>query len=102
MLPVGGSDTVGTGVAAADYDDVPVVREDLPLHRVAGDNLVLLWQKLHREVDALKITAGHGKVARKLGTAREHDGVVVLEQGLRIDVHPDMLVHAELHALALH
>ena len=46
-----------------------------PLDLVAGVDLVLLRQELHREVDAVEIAARHRQVARALGAAGEHDGV---------------------------
>ena len=68
-LAVRRADAVGAGVAAADHDDVLARRQDLVRHRVAGDDLVLLRQELHREVDAGELAAGHRQVARLLGAA---------------------------------
>ena len=42
---------------------------------VAGVDLVLLRQELHREMHARQIAAGHRQVARLLGAAGQHDRV---------------------------
>src|SRR4030095_1958600 len=69
-------DAVGPGVAAADHDDMLAARGDLRCHRVAGNDAVLLRQELHREMNAVKVASGNGKIARRFGTSRHHDRVV--------------------------
>ena len=48
--------------------------------RLAGHAPVLLRQEVHGEVNAREIAAGHRQIARRLGAARERDGVMTVEQ----------------------
>ena len=75
VLPIRRADAVGAGVAAADHDHVLAGRPDLIANLVAGDDLVLLRQEFHGEMDAGLVAAGDGKVARLLAAARQRDGV---------------------------
>ena len=70
--------------------------------RVAGDDLVLLRQEIHREDDAVEIAARHVEVARRLGAAGEHDRVEFREQLRRGNVDADVRVGPEFHALDRH
>src|SRR5580692_3408080 len=56
-LPERSADAVGAGVAAADDDDVLALGEDrrAVVRRLAADAAVLLRQKIHGEVDAVKL-----------------------------------------------
>ncbi len=47
---------------------------------IAGVALVLLRQKIHREMDAVELAAGHFEVARLLCTAGHRHGVEFAEQ----------------------
>ena len=58
--------------------------------RVAGDDLVLLRQELHREMDAVEIAARHRQIARRFRAARDHDRIVVGEEVLGRDVVADV------------
>ena len=55
------------------------VAQDLVGHAVARDDLVLLRQELHREMDAVELAARHRQVARLLRAAREHDRVELVD-----------------------
>ena len=79
---IDGADAVRAGVAAADDDDVLAGGEDRlgVVGRFAADPPVLLRQEIHGEMDALELAAGHRQIARLLGAAGEHDGIVVGEQ----------------------
>ena len=86
-LAVDGAEAVGPGVAAADDDDVLVLRIE---ERVVGDGVagvppVLQREEVHREVDALEVAPLDGQVAGLGGAAAEADGVVLVEDLLRID-----------------
>ncbi len=48
--------------------------------RLAADAPVLLRQEIHGEMDAFEIAAGHRQVARLLGAAGQHDGIVLGDQ----------------------
>jgi hypothetical protein len=80
-VAVAGAHAVAAGVAAADDDDVLAVGAQLALELVAGVDLVLLRQELHREVHAVQLAAGHRQVAALLGAAGQQHGV---ELGLQL------------------
>ena len=77
---------VGTGIAAADDDDVLAGGENLISNDVACSEFVLLRQKLHREVDAFQLAARDLQIARLFRAAGQHDGVKVLA-----DLRPESL-----------
>jgi hypothetical protein len=62
-VAVAGAHAVAAGVAAADDDHVLAVGAQLALELVAGVDLVLLRQELHREVHAVELAARHRQVA---------------------------------------
>src|SRR6185312_11715988 len=102
-----GADAIGSGVAAADDDDVLVLGGDGPVRRglglvVAGDPLVLLRQELHRIVDAGEVAAGYVEIARPLGPAGQRDRVVFGEQRLDIDRHTHFYRGAEFDPFGRH
>ncbi|MNC21323.1 hypothetical protein D3C75_692980 [compost metagenome] len=72
-----GSDTVGTGVAAADDDNVLACCGDISAVGMVGiqQALGVLVQELHRQVDALQLAAFSGKVAAFGGAAAKHNSV---------------------------
>ena len=93
-LAVRGAEAVGAGVAAADDDDVLVLRRDEPIvgDVVALAAAVLQRQILHREVNARELAAGHRQIARARGAAGEHDRI---ELGAKlVDRHVDADVAA--------
>ena len=63
---------------------------------------VLLRQEIHREMHAAEIAAGDRQIARLLGAAGEHDGVVAVDELLRFDVDADIHIAMELDAFGLH
>ena len=99
-----GADAVGAGVAAADDDDMLAAGEDRFAVRgcFAADAPVLLRQEFHGEMDAVELAAGHRQVARLLGAAGEHDGVVIVEELFGRDIDADMGVVMEHDAFGLH
>ena len=100
-MTVGGAETVGAGVAAADDDHVLALDVD-------GSSAVALLltvgerQVLHRLVHAGQLAAGHRKVAPGCGAGGQHHGVVRGEQHFHVDTAADCCVGAELGALGLH
>ena len=98
------ADAVGAGVAAADDDDVLAAGQDRfdVVGRLAADAPVLLRQKFHGEMDALEIAAGHRQIARLFGAAGQHNGVVIIEQLLYLDIDADIGAVMEHHAFSLH
>ena len=77
-MAVAGADAVRAGVATTDHDDVLARSRQLAFDLVTGIDLVLLWQKLHREMHTIEVAAGHRQVARLLGPAGQNHGVKVL------------------------
>ena len=114
VLPVGGADAVGAGVAPADDDDVFSGGEDVavmaaepppamgPGSVVSGDAFVLLWEELHGEVDAVEVSAWDGQVSGSGGTAAEDNGVEVGAEPVAGDVAADVDGGAEDDSLGLH
>jgi hypothetical protein len=61
-----------------------------------------LRQKVHGEMHALELAPGHRQVARRLGAAGQHHGVVRSDELCRIDIDADMRAVVEDHALGFH
>ena len=88
----------------------PMTMTCLPLARIgssagrllAGDAAVLLRQEIHGEMDALELAAGHRQIARLLGAAGQHHGVVVLEQLVGRQIDADIGAVMERDAFRLH
>ena len=96
-----GSEAVGSGVAAADDDDVFTRGADRR-RPVALALLVGGYEVFHREVHSVELTAGHTIVARLHRTDREHDGVVPAAQFVDGEVDTDVAVDDELCSLSAH
>ena len=97
-------EAISAGVAAADDDDVAVpgadelaVRDAIPFAPT-----VLQRQILHREVNALELTAGNGKIPRLTGASGEQHGVVIRDEASRRNVDADVHARPEHHALCFH
>ena len=103
-VAVHGAETVGAGIAAAEDDDALAGGgDDLALRDVvAGYELVLRGQEVHREVDAVELAAGDGEVAGVGGATGETDGVELVHQVAGVDVDADVDAGAEDDALRLH
>src|SRR5262249_40063116 len=61
-LAVGGAEAIGAGVPAAEDDDALARGAELVRHGVTGDDLVLLWEEVHREMDAAQLAARDGEI----------------------------------------
>ncbi len=98
------ADTVGTGVAAADDDDVLAGCGDGRVGRngVAGNALVLLRQEVHRKMYAVQIAARDRQIPRLLGSAGQGDRVEGLQQFLCADIGTDVAGGPEGNAFGLH
>eukprot|EP00982_Pelagococcus_subviridis_P002394 18522-Pelagococcus_subviridis.AAC.9 len=111
------ADAIRPGVAAADDDDVLLLRVDVVavLEVRIQKRLRVRVEELHREVHALEVAPLHGEVARLSRAAREDDGIrrvldvrdgrVPLRADVRVGHELDPLrgedVHAALHNLFL-
>ena len=99
---MGGAHAVGTGVAAADDDDVLALGGDRRGDVVALLHLVGERQVLHRLVDAVQFAAGDGQVAGGGGAGGDDHGVVAAAQRVGGHVAADLHAGAELGALRAH
>ena len=98
-----GAQAIRARVAAADDHHALAGGENLTrIERVAFATLVLLRQKLHREMDALQLAAGNVQIARLLRAAGQQDGVELAAQIFHRNICADVRVGDELHAFGLH
>ena len=91
-------DAVGSGVAAADHDDVLAGGRDRRLRR-AVEHALPLGEVLHREVHAGELSPGHGQVARDARAGGDDDRVVLGAKLGDVDVDADLDAEPELDAL---
>ena len=70
--------------------------------RLAGHAPVLLRQEFHGEMHAFELAARHRQIARFLGAAGEHHGIVVGEKLVGRDVEADMSAVMENDAFGFH
>src|SRR5215211_6466531 len=101
---VGVAEAVRARVAAAEDNDVLARGGDLDLRvgREAGDPPVLLYQVVHREMDAAEFAARHVEVASLQGADGEDDGVELALELFRGRVLADVGISAELDAFLFH
>src|ERR1022692_1727442 len=92
LLAVGGAQTIGSGIAAADDDDALAL----------GGHGRRASEELHGEVDAVQLAAGDREIAGLLGAAGEQDGVVAAAQIFDRNVAADVGIGDELDALGAH
>ena len=106
-LPERRADAVGARVAAADDDDVLVLRRNLfrlGLLRLARYAAVLLRQEIHRVVEAVEVAPRRfgEEVERLFGADREQHGVVLAFEFFRRKILADVDAAMEGHALGFH
>mmetsp|Transcript_18662 Transcript_18662/g.44240 ORF Transcript_18662/g.44240 Transcript_18662/m.44240 type:complete len:317 (+) Transcript_18662:309-1259(+) len=104
----GGSDAIGTRVAASDHDNVLPGGSDegvlLPL-RFQGallgheEAFLVLGEEFHGKVHALQVAAGNGQVAGLGSTDGKGKGVVVGTELVDVDVAADVGVRDEIDTL---
>jgi hypothetical protein len=98
-VPHRGADAIRAGVAAADDDDILAGRINETTVLVAVEHrLGVSSEEIHREVDALELTAFNRQVARLGGASGEHDGVEFLQQFFRRIIFADFRVADEFDA----
>src|SRR6266702_3080712 len=103
-LAQAGSQTIGAGVATTEDDDMFTLRQNFErrIEHIAFAAAILLWQKLHGEVDAPQFATRNREVAWTLGAARQQDGVVFVGQRLYGYIDADVRVGDEGDALGAH
>src|SRR5260370_40541855 len=101
LLPMRCSETIGPGVAAANDNNALAGGQNLIRNQILGAALVLLRQKVHREMDALQFPAWDRKIARMLGAAGEQNRIVILTQLFTWYSVADVDVGSKLDALAI-
>src|SRR5262249_25163790 len=104
FVSMGGAQAVSTGVASANDDHSLAGRQNGFGFRnpIAFATLVLLRQKLHREVDAFQLPARHWQVARMLGAAAQQDGVKITAQIFDRNIVPDVRAGLKLNTFPRH
>jgi len=101
---VGRAQAVSARVATAQDDYALAFGGDV-LFRVdilAGQELVLLGEIIHGQVNSLQFAPGNGQVAGLGGTAGQADGVVFFQQVPGGVVDANVYAGAELHPLVGH
>jgi hypothetical protein len=103
-LPMGGAQTIGAGVAAADDDDgLALGGDEFGVgHAIALAAPVLEGQVLHRVVDAAELAPGNGQVARRAGAAGEQERVEGAPQLVHVHPGPHVGAGDEGRALGFH
>ena len=76
--------------------------DDSARHTVSGHTLVLLRQKFHGKMDALKLTSRHSQVAWAFSPARQQNHVELSTQFFHRNVMPHVSAHLEPYAFLLH
>ena len=92
LLAVARAQAIRARIASADDDDALAARQrgGFAVEAVPRAEAVLQGQKVHGEVDAVQLAAGHRQVARLLGAAGQQDGVELLAQVLGRNVVADV------------
>jgi hypothetical protein len=102
FLPIRRTDAVGAGVAAADHDHILAPGDDLTGNRIARDDLVLLREKFHREMDAGEIASRHRQIAGRFRASGQRDRIERVEKLARRDVDADVRARTKFDALLGH
>ena len=91
-LPVARPRAVGSGIPAADDDDVLSARGDLGgrIEHVACEAAILLHEIWHREMHTAQATTRRVEVARVVGAARQQDCIELAAQDVDSDVNADV------------
>ncbi|MFM1944679.1 MAG: hypothetical protein RI897_3661 [Verrucomicrobiota bacterium] len=98
----GGSDAVGSGISAADDEDIEVFGVDWwGAVFAVQDPLGIGGEELHGEVDALELTAGDRQVAGHGGTGAEDGGVELRLEVFGGQVFADLGIGDELDTFLL-
>ena len=101
-LTVRGAEAVGSGVAAADDDNLLALSGDGGSVEVAQLHTVGDRQELHRLMDAVQFAARDRQIASCGGAAGQNHCVELLAQLVRGDVHADIDVGLEDGAFGFH
>src|SRR5687768_16796220 len=93
-----GADAVAAGIATADDDDVFALGiDELAIAMIAVEQALSVGgEELHRKVDAFELAARDWQIARLGRAGREQQGVVIVDELLRIDVLANIRAGHEL------
>jgi hypothetical protein len=83
-VTIRGTDTVGTGIAATDDDDVLAIDVDRVGFALLNF-LVLRNQEFQRSVNTLELTARHRQFARHFGSGGQNHGIEIRHQRIGRD-----------------
>ena len=99
-----GSGAVISRIASADNHNVLPLRLDILsiLEMGIQQAFRIPREEIDRKIDSLCIASGSLQVSCLLRPAGKHDGIVLLQKGLRLDILPDIHTGQEGDALLLH
>ncbi len=98
-LAVGGSHAIASRITAANDDHFLACRKNVFIrYRNSAHPFILLFQELHRKINASEIPARNRQVPGNGGTATEHNGVVVMHEFVDTQVHTHIGIAAEFNA----
>ena len=103
-MPHRRADTVGSGVAATDYDHVLVFSGNevtVPMLRVK-QALGIGAEKFHRHINALELVSGDRQIAWLGRACTNHHRIKIIFQFCRRQIHADVGIGDELDALRRH
>ena len=99
-----GTGAVISRIASADNHNVLPLRLDILsiLEMGIKQAFRIPCKEIDRKIDSLCIASGSLQVSCLLRPAGKHDGIVLLQKGLRLDILPDIHTGQEGDALLLH
>ncbi len=84
-MAVAGADAIRACIATTDHDHMFAGGNNLALHLVSRDELVLRGQKVHRKVHTVQLTTRHRQITRLLGATGQNHRIKIGHQLLRFN-----------------
>ncbi len=101
-MTIRGADAVGTGITTANDHHMLASRPNLIDHVITGNELVVLGQELHCEMDAGQFATGNRQIARLFRATGQDHGIIFGQQRLGGNRFTNVLVDPELDSLGGH
>src|SRR5690606_32247662 len=102
-LAIGSTHAVRSGITTANYHDVLAGGYNIARKNpVASYSFVLLGEKLHCEVNTVKVSSRYWEIARSGSTPCQEDCIELIMQQFRANVHTYVRVGTEHHAFHFH
>ena len=101
---MGSSEAVCTGISATEnYDSLAFCGYPFSIAELLSPiNSVLLREVVHREVNTVKLFAGHSKSPGDRGSTSEANRIEFCAEIFHADIHSDVRIGTELDALKAH